>query len=60
MAKYRVTLYYSTYIDVEVEAETREDAEDAAYCEAGDSKYDAQALHNIQVCGDADVEEISD
>ena len=55
--KYRVTLYYHTYIEVEVEADSREKAVDEAYCKAGDKEYDQQALHNITAWGDPDVEE---
>lgn len=58
MAKYNVTLYYHTYIEVEVEAKSEEEAIEDAYCEAGKPQYDAQALHNITAAGMPEVEEV--
>lgn len=58
MPKYSVTLYYHTYVEVEVEAENEEEAIENAYCEAGKSEYDNEVLHNIQADGDPDVCEI--
>ena len=58
MKKYEVTLYYHTYVAVEVEAENEEDAVVEAEIEAGDSKYDGQFLHNAQADGEPDVIEI--
>lgn len=60
MKKYEVTLYYHTSITVEVEAENEQDAIDEAYCEAGDSKYDGQFIHNAQEDGAPDVTEIEE
>jgi hypothetical protein len=60
MKKYRVTLYYHSYIEVEVEADDRDGAVDEAYFEVGKGKYDSQLLHNVQSCDDADVEEITE
>lgn len=58
MAKYNVTLFYHTYIEVEVEANSEEEAIDQAYCEAGKKEYDNQVLHNITAEGDPEVEEL--
>lgn len=60
MAKYTVRLYYSTYCDVEVEAENREDAVDTAYGEVGSSEYTNKLLENLQQNGDEDVSLISE
>lgn len=60
MSKYSVTLYYHTYIDVEVEAENEKEAIETAYAEAGKSEYDQQALHNITADGDPEVYPISE
>ena len=59
MKKYRVTLYYHSSIDVEVEAESENEAIEEAYCLAGDPKYDAQLISNVQEDADPDVEEIT-
>lgn len=60
MAKYNVTLFYHTFIEVEVEANSEEEAIDEAYFEAGKKEYDAQALHNITAEGDPEVEEVEE
>lgn len=56
--KYSVTLYYHTSIEVEVVAENEQEAIGNAYAEAGKSKYDQEALNNMQSDGAPDVEEI--
>ena len=58
MKRYEVTLYFHTCIEVEVEANSEEEAIEEAYIEAGDKKYDEQFLHNAQEDGDPDVTEI--
>ena len=60
MKKYRVTLYYHSSIDVEVEADNEKEAIEEAYCLAGDPKYDAQLISNVQEDADPDVEEITE
>lgn len=60
MRKYLVTIPYTTYIDVEVEAESEKEAIDKAFIEAGGSDYDNQFLNNVISDGDPDVEEITD
>lgn len=56
MEKYKVTLYYSTNCEVEVEADSCEAAIDAAYgkCESDECKR--QLISNLQQCSDEDVE----
>lgn len=56
MAKYKVTLYYSTNCEVEVEADSREEAIDAAYCKADSDDCKNQLVTNLQKCSDEDVE----
>lgn len=51
-----VRCYYSTMVDVMVEAETREEALDAASGEINKEKYAQELLDNLQECGDNDVE----
>ena len=59
MAKYKVTLYYTTWVEVEVEAESRSEAIDAAYDIAGDPAYDSELLHNCSANeGNEEVEEM--
>ena len=59
MNKYRVTLYYTTWVEVDVEAESRSEAIDAAYDLAGDPAYDSELLHNCSADeGDEEVIEI--
>lgn len=56
MPKYLVTLYYHTFVEVEVKAKNEEEAIENAYYEAGKKKYDSQLLHNIQSDGEPEVE----
>lgn len=60
MKKYEVTLYFHTSITVEVESINEREAILDAYCEAGDSKYDEQFIHNAQEDGSPDVTEIEE
>lgn len=60
MKRYEVTLYYHTYVTVEVRAENEEDAIADAYEEAGKRKYDGQFLNHVQEDGDPDIEEMED
>lgn len=60
MKKYEVTLYFHSSITVEVEAVNEREAILDAYCEAGDSKYDEQFIHNAQADGEPDVTEIEE
>lgn len=60
MKKYSVELYYHTMIEVEVEANSEEEAIAEAYIEAGDKKYDGQFLHNAQEDGAPFVMEITE
>lgn len=59
MAKYKVTLYYSTNCEVEVEANSREAAVDAAYGKADSDDCKNQLITNLQQCSDEDVELIA-
>ena len=56
MAKYKVTLYYSTNCEVEVEADSRESAVDAAYGKVDSDGCKRQLMENLQQCQDEDVE----
>ena len=60
MKKYEVTLYYYTYIEVVVEAESEEEAIANAYLEGGKRKYDQQLLNNIQADGAPTVIEVGE
>lgn len=60
MKKYSVTLYYHTFVEVEVKAKNEEEAVANAYFEAGKKKYDGQFLNNVQEDGAPDVEEIEE
>lgn len=60
MAKYKVTLYYSTNCEVEVEANSREAAIDAAYGQSGSDGCNRQLMENLQQCNDEDVELLTD
>lgn len=59
MAKYKVTLYYSTNCEVVVEADSREAAVDAAYGKADSDDCKNQLITNLQQCSDEDVELIA-
>lgn len=59
MEKYKVTLYYSTNCEVEVEADSREAAVDAAYGKADSDDCKNQLITNLQQCSDEDVELIA-
>ena len=59
MAKYKVTLYYSTNCEVEVEADSREAAVDAAYGKVDSDDCKNQLIANLQQCSDEDVELIA-
>lgn len=56
MSKYKVKLYYSTFCEVEVEADNREEAVDAAYCKCESEECTKQLIGNLQQCQDEDVE----
>lgn len=56
MAKYSVRLYYSTFVDVEVEADGREDAIDKANNKICAETYAQELMDNLQECNDSDVE----
>lgn len=56
MGKYKVTLYYSTNCEVEVEADSREEAIDAAYGKVCSDGCKKQLINNLQRCDDEDVE----
>lgn len=56
MAKYKVKLYYSTHCEVEVEADSREEAIDIAYGHSGSEDCKKQLMDNLQQCQDEDVE----
>lgn len=60
MSRYKVKLYYSTFCEVDVEADSREAAIDAAYgkCESDECKR--QLISNLQQCSDEDVELLND
>lgn len=60
MAKYKVTLYYSTNCEVEVEADSREAAIDKPYGISGAMKYKDQLVKNFRKCDDEDVELLGD
>lgn len=48
MAKYKVTLYYTTHVEVEVEASSKDEAEELGWEEAGKSKYDCPIAGNCE------------
>ncbi|MBO4544140.1 MAG: hypothetical protein J5725_13300 [Bacteroidales bacterium] len=56
MTKFRVTMYYHTSCEVEVEADSQEEAIELAY----DVDCDRQLLNNLQEDDDPDVKEIED
>lgn len=60
--KYKVTIYYETYIEVEVESHNPDENHIAAlaYCEAGNSKYDNQFLAHAQASDYSEIEEVED
>lgn len=60
MKKYKVTIYYQTHIEVEVECSNPDDVRAYAYMEAGKSKYDQQALNHMQAADYSEVEEIEE
>lgn len=55
-----VRCYYSTMVDVVVEAKSREEALEAANNELNAKNYDQELLENLQNCDDADVELIAE
>lgn len=59
MAKYLVRCYYSTYVEVEVEANNQKEAEEVAWEEAGKPMYDVNLVGNC-VHDFADVEELDE
>lgn len=58
--KYKVTIYYQTHIEVEVDAKSENDARLFAYLEAGDKRYDDQLLSHIVAADYSEVEEIKE
>lgn len=60
MKKYKVTIYYQTHIEVEVEVSNPDDAVAYAYMEAGKSEYDSQLLAHCQAADYSEVEEINE
>lgn len=62
MKKYRVTIYFQTYIEVEVETSSPDEAEALAYAEAGKSEYDEQALSHLKhdIFDGVEIEEIGE
>jgi hypothetical protein len=62
--KYNVRLHYSTYLEKEVEADSREEAvlkarkeQDIFYDQQGFESAYAEALHNLEPWKDADMAE---
>ena len=58
LKKYEVTLYFTTSIEVVVEAENEDKARLLAYLESGDKKYDEEILRNLQEADSSDVVEV--
>lgn len=56
MAKWRIRFYYSTFVDVEVEADTREEAINEGCNDIATEEYDKELLDNLIECNDCDVE----
>lgn len=60
MKKYKVTIYYQTYIDVEVDAPNENEARLLAYIEAGDDKYNRKLLKNLTAADYSEIEEVDE
>ncbi|MEE0574431.1 MAG: hypothetical protein UC662_12780 [Paraprevotella clara] len=60
MSKYKVKIYYSTFCEVEVEADSPEEAIDKSYGISGAMKYKDQLVKNFRKCDDEDVELLGD
>lgn len=60
MAKWRIRFYYSTFVDVEVEGDTREEAINEGYNDIAAEEYDKELLDNLIECNDCDVELIDE
>lgn len=60
MAKWRIRFYYSTFVDVEVEADTREEAISEGCNDIAAEEYDKELLGNLIECNDCDVELIDE
>ena len=58
MKKYEVTLYFTTSVEVVVEADNEDKARMLAYLEAGDDKYNDEILGNLQAADSSDVVEV--
>lgn len=58
MKKYEVTIYYTTSIEVKVEAENEDKARLQAYLKVGSLKYDEEILRNLQATSVPDVVEV--
>ena len=58
LKKYEVTLYFTTSIEVVVEAENEDKARMLADLEAGDDKYNEEILRNLQTADSSDVVEV--
>lgn len=60
MKKYKVTIYYQTHIDVEVDAPNEEEARLRAYFEAGDDKYKLKLWRNLTAADYSEIEEVDE
>lgn len=60
MKKYKVTLYYHTWIDVEVDAPNEEKASLLAYVEAGNDKYNRLLLKHLTATDYYETEEVDE
>ena len=57
MPKYNVRIYYNTFCDVDVEANTRDEAIEVAREKAALSCYDDELMSNLVENGEWDVKE---
>lgn len=48
MSQYKVKLYYIAFYEVEVEADSREEAIDKAYGKCGSEDYTKQLIRNLK------------
>lgn len=58
--RYKVRLYFHTYVDVDVEADDEDDAKEEAYLAAQSDDFNSQYIANAEVDNDPDVECLDD
>ena len=60
MKNYEVTIYYTTYVTVNVAANNEDEALVDAYLEAGKREYDNQLLNHASESGTPEIYETED